>query len=186
MRRMAVGLLGFTLVLVASATPLAAQKADIKARGYFGLGGGLSIPVGDYADVTKTGWVGDVFGGFTTKGGLVGGRLDAMWAQNSNKSGDGHTRLLGANADVVITPGRRPMKVHPYFLAGLGVYNGKSTQTGASGSSTKFAINGGAGVQVHTGHRMDVFLEGRFVTIRTSGTATNFVPIFLGLRWGGI
>ena len=185
MRRRALGLTVFGLLVTAAASSLAAQGTTMRAR-YFGIGGGASIPLGDYGDATKTGWVADVFGGFTTKGGLLGGRLDVMWAQNGNSDDDGHTRLLGANADLVITPGHRPANLHPYFLAGLGVYNGKDTHTGVSGSSTKLALNGGAGLQVHTGHRMDVFFEARFVTVRTSGHALNFLPLVVGLRWGGV
>ena len=173
-------------LLLWAAAPLSAQKADIKARGYVGIGGGLAVPVGDYADLAKTGWVGDVFGGFTTKGGIFGGRLDAMWAQNGFDLLDGHERLLGLNADVVLTPGHRPANVHPYFLAGIGFFNGKSTASGVTGSDTKFAFNTGVGVQVHTGHRTDVFFEGRFISVRTEGSALNFLPLVIGLRWGGI
>lgn len=185
MRRLALQLIMPVVLVAAAAGSLAGQGNTMRARGYFGIGGGLSVPVGDYGDLTKTGWVGDIFAGLTTKGGLLGGRLDAIWAQNGNSDDDGHTRFLGVNADVVITPGHRPAKVHPYFLGGVGLLNGKSTATGVSGSDTKFAINAGAGVQVHTGHRMDVFLEARFITVRTSN-ALNFLPIVFGLRWGGI
>jgi opacity protein-like surface antigen len=188
MRRIAVGILASMLVLAIAAAPAAAQKKEaLKARGYFGVGGGLALPVGDYADAFKTGWDADVFGGVTTKGGLWGVRADLMWAQNNLKAGlNGHERLAGLNADLVITPGHRPADWHPYFLAGIGVYNGKESAAGVTGSDTKLAVNAGAGIQIHTGHRMDVFLEGRFVTIRTSGSALNFVPFNVGFRWGGI
>jgi opacity protein-like surface antigen len=182
MKCRAVGLVAFGIGLVAA--PLAAQT-DVKTRGYFGVGGGLSIPVGDFGDVAKTGWVGSAFGGFTTKGGIFGGRADLMWAQNGLDGVDGHQRMLGANVDVVLTPGHRPANVHPYFLAGVGVYNGKTSVSVGSGDATKLALNAGVGVQIHTGHRMDVFFEGRIVSFRASD-ALNFLPLVIGLRWGGI
>ena len=190
MKRLALSILGSGILLLGTAVSAAAQtkavKRDVSTRGYFGVGGGLAVPVGDYGDIAKTGFVANAIGGFTTKGGIWGARADIMWAQNSLKAEDGHERLLGLNLDAVITPGHRPANAHPYFLAGLGVYNGKDTNPAVSGSSTKLAINAGAGLQVHTGHRTDVFIEGRFITVRTSGTALNFIPIVLGIRWGGV
>jgi len=186
MKRPTLAILAMAILLGVAATRAEAQKKDIKARGYFGVGGGLAIPVGDYGDVAKTGWLANAIGGFTSKGGIVGARADVMWAQNSLKGEDGHERLLGVNADVVLTPGHRPAQWHPYFMGGVGVYNGKDTSPGVSGSATKLAINAGAGVQIHTGHRTDFFVEGRFLTIRTSGSPLNLIPITFGLRWGGI
>jgi opacity protein-like surface antigen len=186
MRRIAVGLMGPALMLALMAAPAAAQRAN-HHHAYIGIGGGLALPTGDYADAFKTGWNLDALAGFTTRGGIWGGRVDLMWAQNNLKLGlNGHERLLGLNGDIVLTPGHRPANWHPYLLAGIGVYNGKETATGVSGSETKFAFNGGAGVQIHTGHRSDVFLEGRFVSVRISGNALNFVPITVGFRWGGV
>ncbi len=186
MKRLALAIVGSGILVLATASTLEAQKKDISTRGYFGVGGGLAVPVGTYADVAKTGWLANAIGGFTTRGGIWGARADIMWAQNSLKDAAGHERLLGANVDAVITPGHRPANAHPYFLAGLGVYNAKDTSPGLIGSTTRLAINAGAGLQVHTGHRTDVFIEGRFLSIRTSAHAVNLIPITFGIRWGGI
>jgi len=186
MNRLTLAVLTTGILVSVSATPAVAQKKDISARGYFGVGGGLAVPVGDYGNVAKTGWLLDAIGGFTTKRGIVGARADLMWAQNGLKAEDGHERLLGVNADIVLTPGHRPSQWHPYFMGGVGLYNGKDTSPGVSGSATKLAINAGAGLQVHTGHRTDIFVEGRFLTIRTAGSPLNLIPITFGIRWGGI
>lgn len=185
MRRVALGFVALCVMVAATAAPVTAQKKDIKTRGYIGIGGGLAIPVGEYGDLAKTGWLANLIGGFTTKGGIFGGRADAMWAQNSITNADGHERLLGLNADLVLTPGHRPANFHPYFLAGVGVFNARESAAGISGSETKLAINVGAGVQIHTGHRTDVFLEGRWLSIRANNPV-NLIPLTLGLRWGGI
>jgi hypothetical protein len=186
MKRLARAILGLGILVAAAASTAEAQKKDISVRGYFGVGGGFAFPLGDFHDAAKTGWLANAIGGFTTRNGIWGARADIMWAQNSFKAVPGHERLLGANVDAVITPGHRPANAHPYFLAGVGVYNAKDTSPSVSGSDTKLAINAGAGLQVHTGHRTDVFIEGRYLTIRTSGSALNLIPITFGIRWGGI
>ena len=179
MRRKLVGLAVTTLLIAAAARPAAAQ-----ARGYVGLGGGVNIPIGDFKDFNKTGWLGELIAGVTGKDGMWGGRIDGMYLHNTFKGGGGATKLFGANADLVVTPGKRPAKVHPYVLGGVGFFNVKND--GVAGSETKFAWNAGAGLQVHTGNKLDVFFEGRFLSISTTGSSIHMIPIAVGLRWGGI
>ena len=187
MRHPVTGLTVLALLTTTMAAPAAGQKQDIRTRGYFGIGGGGAVPVGNYADGAKTGFVTNLIAGFTTRGGILGARADFTWAQNRNKILDGNIRQLGLNADVVLTPGHRPNKFHPYFLAGAGIYNVHSSAAGvASTSETKPAFNVGTGVQVHLGHRTDLFVEGRYMTILTSGNNLGLIPISLGFRWGGI
>lgn len=180
MSRKVVGFAVTLLLVGAAARPAAAQ-----ARGYVGFGAGLSLPVGDFKTCCNLGWLGQVVAGVTGKSGMIGGRIDGMYAANKIKGGSstysaGTFKLFGANADIVLTPGKRPAKVHPYILGGVGFYNAKVTA-----SETKFAFNIGAGLQIHAGNRMDVFAEGRFISVSTE-TKTNFIPISIGLRWGGI
>jgi hypothetical protein len=162
-----------------------AQKQDISVRGYFGIGGGLGIPVGDFGDLAKTGWLGQAIGGFTTRGGVFGARADVSFGQNSMKLAAGKLQLVGLNTDVVLTPGHRPANFHPYFLAGVGVYNAKPISGAAGSSQTKLALNTGVGVQFHLGHRTDLYVEGRLLSIRTQAS-TNLIPLTVGFRWGGI
>ena len=174
-----------TLTCAALATPAVAQKKDISVRGYFGIGGGLAVPVGDFSEGVKTGWLGQAIGGFTTRGGIFGGRADVSFGQNSLKGGGGKIQLVGGNVDVVLTPGHRPANFHPYLLAGLGLYNAKPAGGATGSSETKLAINGGLGVQFHLGHRTDLYVEGRFLSIRTQ-SSSNLIPLTVGFRWGGI
>ncbi len=167
---------------VASAGDIEAQSSQqLRARGYIGVGGGLAVPVGDLSDAAKTGWMGQLVGGYTSRGGLLGARIDATYGQNSLKT-TGNVKLVGATGNVVVTPGHRPANIHPYFLAGAGLYRVSST---GGTAVTKVALNGGGGVQFHMGHRSDLFVEARFLTIRTDGP-TNLIPIIVGFRWGGI
>lgn len=160
---------------------LGATPALAQARGYIGFGAGLSIPTGTFGDCCKTGWLGQVVAGITGASGMLGGRIDGMYVRNSVKgTGGGKSKLIGVNADLVWTPGQRPAKIHPYLLGGLGFFNSDDRD------ETKLAFNVGAGLQVHMTERMGFFTEARFISIRTTGASTNFIPIAVGLRWGGV
>ncbi len=179
MKRLGVlmGVLGLTLL----AGTLEAQRAPLRARGYLGVGGGLGVPSGQFGNDANLGWIGHAFAGYTSRGGLWGGRIDASLGRNPLGTPGGFW-IGGATANLVVTPGKRPASFHPYFLAGFGAFHVNAT--GGSGE-TRAALNGGAGLQLHLGHQSDLFIEGRFLTIRAT-RAVNMIPITLGFRWGGI
>jgi opacity protein-like surface antigen len=181
MKRTIAGFVATGMLTVALAAPAAAQ-----ARGYVGFGAGLSLPTGDFGDGVKTGWLGQVIAGITGPSGMLGGRIDGMYVRHSwEGTADGSTTLFGANADLVVSPGSGASKVRPYLLGGVGFFNGKDKVAGVSSDGeTKFAFNVGGGLQVKAGSRMHVFLEGRYISVRTEN-AIGFIPISVGLRWGG-
>lgn len=111
---------------------------------------------------------------------MLGGRLDVSYGQNKFEGGS--YKHLGATANVVLTPGHRPANFHPYLLAGGGIYHVRVT---GGTNRTKPALNGGLGIQLHLGHRTDLYLEGRFISI-LSDPSTNFIPVTVGFRWGRI
>jgi opacity protein-like surface antigen len=185
MKRMLAGLVASGFLMAVAAAPAAAQ-----ARGYIGFGAGAAIPTGDFANGAKLGWLGQVIAGITGPSGRLGGRIDGDYSRHSYKGAtSGHTGLFGANADVVVNFRTTASKARPYILAGVGFYNVKFTGTSgsyATGTSlTKGAFNGGAGVNIKTSHNMAVYLEGRFVSIRLPDQSFNFIPLSIGLRWGG-
>ena len=53
-----------------------------------------------------------------------------------------------------------------------------------SESETDFGINGGAGFDFDAGS-VGLFVEGRFHNVFTEGDSTNFIPITVGIRFGG-
>ena len=168
-------------MMVGTIAVLVAGSATAQARGYVQLGAGLAIPVGDYKDDgAKTGFIGQVAGGITS--GMIGGRISGSYIRNGYEGFDVHTRFVGAMADLVVSP-KTSGKAAPYVLAGAGFQNGK-TSGGISNGETKFAWNAGAGVGVRAGG-IGLFLEGRFLSVRTSGASTNLIPITVGVRLGG-
>ena len=177
MKRLTAAMVGAVALLVIGAP----SAATAQARGYIMLGPGIAIPVGDYKDDgAKTGWLGQVAGGVSS--GMIGGRISGSFIRNGIEGTDEHVRLLGAMADLVVSP-KTSGKAGPYLLGGIGLQNGKNSLPGSEGE-TKFSWNAGAGVVVQTGS-FGIFVEGRFLSVRTEGSSTNVIPITVGLRFGG-
>ncbi len=76
--------------------------------------------------------------------------------------------------------------VKPYVLAGGGFFNLKTTipSLGVDSSESKFAYGLGAGVRIGVGP-VNFFAEGRYVSVQTSGSATKFIPLTVGVLFGG-
>lgn len=148
----------------------------------FGVGGGLTLPMGNYADVDKAGW--HLLGliQFPISHSPIHLRFDAMYGQTSHKSGfgSGNTTLTGATGDLLYHLGEPAAKVRPYVLGGLGFYN---VDFGGGSSQSKLAFGFGGGILFGVG-TMHAFLEGRYMSVQTSGSSLNFVPISLGVMFG--
>jgi hypothetical protein len=148
--------------------------ANAQVKGYAGLGGGVAIPLGDFGDVAKLGWLAQATAGFSTSS-IIGARANVTYGQHSGKEGfDGKLKILGVMADLVISP-RTAGRIAPYILAGAGIANEKNGD-----SETKFAWNAGAGIRARI-----LYVEARFVSVKHTESNTNFVPITVGVRIGG-
>src|SRR5713101_5643621 len=148
-------------VLVASL----ACVATVAAQGVrFGLGGGLLAPMSDYKNVDKVGWH---------------ATLNANFAIPMSPVGIANL--------VYKIPVPAPI-VKPYLLAGGGVYNVKIKATQGSTtidtSETKFTWDFGGGATFGAGPA-SFFAEIRYVSIQESGGSTKFVPITVGVMFGG-
>jgi hypothetical protein len=174
------------MIVAGVVASLAAGGAQAQARGYIGFGGGVSIPSGDFADEVGTGWLGQVVAGITGPTGKFGGRINGSYARHSFDTlldDDPNIRFIGVMGDVVFTPGQPEAKLRPYLLGGLGFQNGKDNTATAEGE-TNFAFNFGGGVNIAMG-RMKLFIEGRWLSVRSDPVSANMIPITAGLRFGG-
>ena len=174
------------LALLANASPAKAQGVE------FSLGGGISNPLGTFNDATKLGWNGLAGLSFVPTGWPVGIQVDGEYQQFPFDGFSGHERFLIGTGNLVYKfKSSEDSKVRPYLIAGGGVYNfkatGSSTVSGnfsTSGSTTKFGINAGAGFDFKAGSA-GLFIEGRFHDVFTSGKDATFIPITVGVRFGG-
>ena len=183
------------LTAVAMATAFTASTAHAQTPVSFGVGGGVNVPLSDFGDQAKLGFQGTALVEFAPANLPVGFRVDGTYQQNnfSDDVGvDGKFQQIYGTADVMYTFKTAPeSRIHPYLIAGGGVYNLKAKVDGVddTGSDTKFGVNGGAGFNMSAGSAT-VFLEARFHNVFTSdddtgASNTNFIPITIGVKFGG-
>ena len=173
------------LGMLLSAPAVRAQGAE------FALGGGLGIPLGSFDDASKMGWHGLAAVSFVPNGSPVGIQFDGQYQQYKvDGTGDLKNRFLIGTGNLVYKfKTSEESRFRPYLIGGGGVYNLKTTGnvtpgTLFEGGVTKFGINAGAGFDVKAGGA-GLFVEGRFHDVFTSGENVKFIPITVGIRFGG-
>ena len=154
MQRILVGSALVLSAIAATATPAGAQR-----RTTFGFAAGATVPVGDLADATSTGF--HALGSLAISGSAstpLGFRVDGMYNNLAGKSSGPDVTMWTVNGNLVFAfPG---MTATPYLLGGAGWYNTKTDEDGAE-SSNNFGLNGGVGVRfVLSG--FSTFAETRF------------------------
>jgi hypothetical protein len=188
--RAAAALAAGAVIASAPLAPLAAQETP---RPTFGLAGGISFPTGDFGSGFKSGYDISAFVGFHPATSPVGLRLEGMYdrfdADGNNPLGI-HRNVFAGTGNVILGGTAAPGSIRPYVIAGLGFYNLKVDATNASGasSSTKFGINGGAGLELPLSG-ITALLEARihYVFANNGNTAlgynATFIPVVVGVRF---
>ena len=179
--------LGAVILATVGAAPAMAQGAK------FSVGGGVTLPLGDFGDVANTGFHGLAAVGFQPANLPVGFQIDGMY----NRFGlddaftlgdDVNSQIIQGTANVVYTfTTAEESTFHPYLIGGVGLYNFKFTGDDVpdgTESNTDFGINAGAGFDFQAGS-VGLFVEGRFHNVFTEDESTNFIPITVGIRFGG-
>jgi opacity protein-like surface antigen len=176
---------------LALASALFTTSAQAQTSMQFGIGGGATLPLGDFADAAKSiGFHGLVNAEFQPANLPVGFRIEGMYNRLSfheDQTTDGNFQIISGTANVVYTfMTAEESKFHPYLIGGGGAYNFKASPEGFdSDSETKFGFNAGAGFNMAMGGAA-VFIEGRFHRIMIGdGGDVNMVPISIGVRFGG-
>jgi Outer membrane protein beta-barrel domain len=188
--------LGVMALLASSALYATSAQAQTEGTGVeFGLGGGVSIPTGDFDDAAKLGWHGQAAVSFIPQSLPVGFQLDGNFsrfsAEDATSGGlDIKYQLIYGTGNVVYKFKSSPdSKFRPYIIGGVGVYNFDLKGSDADlvpgdNSQTKFGINAGAGFDIKA-QSVGFFVEGRFHDVFTDGPNLKFIPITVGVRFGG-
>jgi hypothetical protein len=179
---------GLSRGIVAVATGVLLVTPALHAQGAaFSLGGGVGIPLGTFDDAVKIGWHGTGAVSFVPESWPLGIQFDGTYSQFSDETSlDIKSQLIyGTVSAVYKFESSEDTSFRPYLIGGGGVYNSKATGSDAlEGSSTKFGINLGAGFDFKTGGA-SLFVEGRFHNVFTEAENLKFVPLTLGIRFGG-
>ena len=181
MKGLAKQVAALSLGVVALAAPLHAQGVQ------FSLGGSLGIPLGDFDDAAKMGFHGLAAATIKPATMPVSFQIDGNYAHFSTEADNVGFQMLFATGNVVYNfKTAETSRLHPYLIGGVGVYNSKLTGDAAptDESSTDLGINAGAGFNVAAG-AASLFVEGRFHDVFTDGSSTQFVPLTVGVRFGG-
>jgi opacity protein-like surface antigen len=192
-------------VVVASFVAVSVAAQGVHPQ--FGLGGGLTAPVGDYHATAggqgfNTAWHGLALLAFKLPVFPFGFRIDLSYAANSannnlkdtltarfGQASDEKTKLAGASVNLTYQLSSSA-RVKPYAIGGVGVYHTTiSVSTGGSTgdqAATKLGWNLGAGLTFGL-RRVALFFEARYVNVAAvpGFPRTTFLPFTTGIRFGG-
>ncbi len=191
MRGLVKGAVALAVGMLLSAPVAHAQGAE------FSLGGGATVPLSDFSDFTKTGFHGLVAVSFAPSSFPLGIQIDGMYQRLKNEDiipGDRTSQILQGTANLIYKfKTSEESTFRPYLIGGVGIYNFKQVSgddvagpgVGNTGNTgTDFGLNGGAGFDIKAG-AVGLFVEGRFHNVFSDGTDAQFIPITLGVRFGG-
>ena len=151
----------------------------------FGVGAGLTLPMGNYSTADKLGFHGMGLVQFPLHHTPIHLRADVMFSTTSHKNNvSGSTHAIGGTFNALYHLGEPSMSVRPYILGGLGLFNVGGSYNGVSGSNTNIALDFGAGILFGIGASTHAFVEGRYMDVMTCGGSTAFIPITFGLMFG--
>ncbi len=168
-------------VLIAA---LAGMPAMAAAQVTYGFGAGLLMPMGDYGDGDKMGFIAGAGVGLALGTSPASLRVGGSYGQTSHDGVGGNTKIIGGMVSVIY-PFQTAGSVKPYVIGGVGYYNVKIDITGlGEADESKVGFGGGAGLRFPlTSATLSV--EARYMNISTSGSALTFIPIMVGVSFGG-
>jgi hypothetical protein len=190
------------LALALVAVPAQAQLGAVNPIS-FGVAGGATVPLGDFADIVNPGF--NVDGILTLRVptlpvsfraevgyqrfGIKDETLGTDLPPGATLSGNAYAWQGVAN--VVYTFATRTALVRPYLIGGVGYYRlgeeykatlGSESQTLKPDPTNKFGVNGGVGLELPLG-AFTGFAEARFHRIFTERTDTDLLPLRIGVRF---
>ena len=192
-------------VVVASLAAVSVAAQGLHPQ--FGLGGGLTAPVGDYHSTAggqgfSTAWHALALLAFKLPVLPVGIRVDVSYGSNganntlkdslTNRVGaptDEKTKLAGASVNLTYQSSSAA-RVKPYAIGGVGAYHTtisvSTSDSTTDRAATKLAWNLGGGLTVAL-RGVALFFEARYVNVAAvSGfPRTTFLPFTTGIRFGG-
>jgi opacity protein-like surface antigen len=183
MRRFAVPMLLGTLAMTAVST-----RAEAQVNVF--IGGGPSLPMGDFKDYAKTGWL--LQGGLgvdISKGLFL--EAEGFFGSNAHEAtgtSNDKTNIMAFMAALGKSFGTEDAKVSPYVLAGVGMLGHQfrsDDDLASEGTETKFGYTGAVGLSFRLNEKARFWLEARYLGAEGTAVLPLFVGISIGLGGGG-
>ncbi|MFN2399633.1 MAG: outer membrane beta-barrel protein [Gemmatimonadaceae bacterium] len=189
-------------VLLLSLVTVAPQAQEMSESSVtFGLGAGVSLPIGAFGDVAETGFHGQAMIGFLIPNIPVSMRGDLMYHSFSGKDVSAFgTTFKGPDSRIIAGAVNGTWNLsrsddasgsggsNVYLIGGVGLYNfkaeGGDDEDFDESSETKFGLNVGAGFLFNL-VGLDTFAEARFHNVFTSDESVRMIPITIGVMFGG-
>lgn len=172
----------FGLTTAAALLLLTPSPSQAQANPFIFIGGGITIPMGDFGDLAKSGWM--ATGGFGVSVGTgklaIGG--EGYYGRNSHDGpSEDATNLIGGAAWLAYRLGQ-PGRVAPYVIGSAGFLAADFDPEDPAddvNTDTEFAWSGGAGVDIPLSGSVSLYIEGRYM----ARGDVRFIPIFAGLSF---
>ena len=161
------------------AAPASAQLPGVPGINPFSVGveAGPAFPVGDFGNAVKTGYTAGALVEARLPVLPVGLRFEGAYSSFGIKNTSDNVHVFSGTADAVLRLSPVALTlVRPYLLGGVGIYNV------SQGGGTKAGVNIGGGVAVPL-VVVTAFADVRYTSVFTSPGRTNFVPLYVGLRF---
>jgi hypothetical protein len=173
--------LGIALFAVSLFTP----PTRVSAQGVF-LGGGATIPTGDYGDYADVGWMAEAGISFPMNEEGVYLFGDGLYGSNSHSDHEGDkTNLLGILGGVELDLSEEGSAgVFLFAEAGILRHTYKSDEfPDEEGTDTGFAFGAGAGYGFPLGETLNGWVLGRYLQGQFDGGNTAFVGLMAGVSF---
>lgn len=169
-------------IFIAAAAMFVAPAPSLIAQTSISAAGGISLPVAGTAQALSNGYTASV--ALTSKPPLASVAVRLELAFNSfdfkdSTAGTGALRVIGGVVSATVSQPETPFRPL-YLIAGVGVYDSRSTLASGSGN-TDLGFSVGTGINLTTG--VATFLEARYHHVTSERQAIRFLPVMFGLRF---
>jgi hypothetical protein len=176
--------------LTVLATLFAVSAGQAQAGKYLYVGGGATLPMGDYKDFgggdgAKTGFMADVgLGTNLGSSGKMFGFVDMFYGKNSHDTDDESTTLIGGGANIGMQTSGTSSRLYGYVGGGLQSHKYNAAGGVDGGSETNPFARGALGISLGSGNTTFWLEAGYVLGFGDEGAKTSYVPLLAGISIG--
>lgn len=169
-----------------------AQQVIVDNKVVYGLGGGVSIPMGDADEGLERGFVAHGFARFRLSDTPLIPRVDVSYESFDLKAVSGTAQVISGTFGLQLFIGGAT-SIRPYVVGGIGAYRLKfevdavAPGEGSSESATRFGLNGGGGIAFRVNPRLSIYGEIRLENVLNDEGAVDsdlqMVPFTVGVTF---